>query len=45
MLTGKMPTDEMFKDGLNLHKFAEIVFPDRLAEFLNPRFYRKKLKT
>ena len=36
MLTGKRPTDEMFVDGLNLHNFAESMFPDRLAEILDP---------
>jgi hypothetical protein len=29
MLTGKHPTDDMFKDGLNLHKFVETsLIPD-----------------
>ncbi|XP_066345498.1 probable LRR receptor-like serine/threonine-protein kinase At3g47570 isoform X3 [Miscanthus floridulus] len=36
MITGKRPTDEMFVDGLNLRNFAESMFPDRLAEILDP---------
>ena len=28
MFLGKRPTDEMFKNGLNLHKFAEMALPD-----------------
>lgn len=36
MLTGKHPTDDMFVDGLNLHNFAESMFPDRVAEIIDP---------
>ncbi|CAL5034863.1 unnamed protein product [Urochloa decumbens] len=36
MLTGKRPTDEMFVDGLSLHNFTESMFPDRVAEILDP---------
>ncbi|KAG2606907.1 hypothetical protein PVAP13_4NG177111 [Panicum virgatum] len=36
MLTGKRPTDEMFTDGLNLHKFVEQAFPQKLTEVLDP---------
>lgn len=37
MLTGKRPTDEMFKDGLNLYKFVEKSFPHKIEEILDPR--------
>ncbi|CAM0910206.1 unnamed protein product [Alopecurus aequalis] len=37
MLTGKRPTDEMFKDGLSLHKFVEKSFPEKICEILDPR--------
>ena len=36
MLTGKRPTHEMFTDGLNLHKFVEQAFPQKLTEVLDP---------
>ncbi|CAN6242131.1 unnamed protein product, partial [Urochloa humidicola] len=36
MLTGKRPTDEMFVDGLCLHNFTDSMFPDRVAEILDP---------
>ncbi|XP_057448806.1 receptor kinase-like protein Xa21 isoform X2 [Lotus japonicus] len=36
MLTGRRPTDEMFEDGQNLHKFVEISFPDNLSQILDP---------
>ncbi|CAN6248049.1 unnamed protein product, partial [Urochloa humidicola] len=36
MLTGKRPTDEMFVDGLNLHNVVNSLFPNRIAEILDP---------
>ncbi|XP_044330067.1 probable LRR receptor-like serine/threonine-protein kinase At3g47570 isoform X2 [Triticum aestivum] len=36
LLTGKRPTDDMFVDGLSLCKFSESMFPDRVAEILDP---------
>ncbi|XP_058108032.1 probable LRR receptor-like serine/threonine-protein kinase At3g47570 [Magnolia sinica] len=36
ILTGKKPTDDMFKDGLNLNKFAAAVFENRVAEIVDP---------
>ncbi|KAH7657409.1 Non-specific serine/threonine protein kinase protein, partial [Dioscorea alata] len=35
MFTGKRPTDETFNDGLNLHKFVELAFPDRVIEIIS----------
>ncbi|KAE8812949.1 putative LRR receptor-like serine/threonine-protein kinase [Hordeum vulgare] len=37
MLTGKRPTDEMFKDGLSLYRFVEDSFPEKICEILDPR--------
>ena len=37
MLTGRRPTDEMFKDGQNLRNFVAISFPDNLLQILDPR--------
>uniref|UniRef100_A0ACD5WU50 Uncharacterized protein n=1 Tax=Avena sativa TaxID=4498 RepID=A0ACD5WU50_AVESA len=36
MLTGKCPTDEMFKDGLSLYKFVKSSFPEKIGEILDP---------
>ncbi|KAK7304744.1 hypothetical protein VNO77_42631 [Canavalia gladiata] len=36
MLTGRRPTDEMFEDGQNLHKFVEISFNDNPFQILDP---------
>ncbi|EEF35543.1 serine-threonine protein kinase, plant-type, putative [Ricinus communis] len=37
MFTGKKPTDESFKDDLNLHTFVETSFPHRVMEIVDPR--------
>ncbi|KAJ1254993.1 hypothetical protein BS78_K301600 [Paspalum vaginatum] len=42
MLTGKQPTDDLFVDGLNLHKYTCSVFPDRLAEIIDPHMVREE---
>ncbi|XP_062198287.1 receptor kinase-like protein Xa21 [Phragmites australis] len=34
MVTGKHPTDDIFKDGLNLHKLVESAFPQNIGEVL-----------
>ncbi|RCV22569.1 hypothetical protein SETIT_4G231300v2 [Setaria italica] len=36
ILTGKHPTDGMFTNGLNLHKYVEKAFPQKIAEVLDP---------
>ncbi|XP_077226265.1 receptor kinase-like protein Xa21 [Tasmannia lanceolata] len=36
IFTGKCPTDDMFKDGLSLHKFVQLSLPDRVMEILDP---------
>ena len=35
MLTGKRPTDDMFKNNLNLHQFAKMALPERLMEIID----------
>ena len=35
MITGKHPTNDMFKDGLNLHNFVEHAFPHNICEILD----------
>ncbi|CAM0907887.1 unnamed protein product [Alopecurus aequalis] len=36
LLTGKRPTDDMFVDGLTLCMFCESMFPERVAEMIDP---------
>ncbi|PIA29076.1 hypothetical protein AQUCO_06300035v1 [Aquilegia coerulea] len=36
MFTKKRPTDEMFRDGLNLHNYAKMALPDQVREILDP---------
>lgn len=36
MFTGRSPTDDMFKDSLDLHKFADAALPDRALEVADP---------
>lgn len=38
LMTGKRPTDPMFQEGLNLHKYTNISIPNHVAEFLDPTF-------
>lgn len=38
MITGKHPTDDMFKDGMNLHNFVEAALPQEIGEILEPSF-------
>ncbi|KAB1220821.1 hypothetical protein CJ030_MR3G003321 [Morella rubra] len=38
MFTGKRPTDDMFKDGLNLHIVVETALPEGISEILDPLF-------
>ncbi|KAK9992973.1 hypothetical protein SO802_022676 [Lithocarpus litseifolius] len=33
---GKRPTDEMFKDDLNLHSFVRMALPERLVQIVDP---------
>ncbi|KAL7229134.1 hypothetical protein ACSBR2_007770 [Camellia fascicularis] len=36
MFTGKRPTDDMFKDSLNLHNFVKMALPYRVVEVADP---------
>ena len=36
MFLGKRPTDDMFKDGLNLHNFAKMALPEKLVQIVDP---------
>ncbi|RWR91226.1 receptor kinase-like protein Xa21 [Cinnamomum micranthum f. kanehirae] len=35
MLTGKRPSDDMFKNNLNLHQFAKMALPERVMEIID----------
>jgi len=35
MLTGIGPTDEMFKDGYNLHNYVKTAFPNNILEIVD----------
>ncbi|XP_058110113.1 probable LRR receptor-like serine/threonine-protein kinase At3g47570 [Magnolia sinica] len=37
MITGKRPTDDMFKDNLSLHHFAKLALPDQVMKIVDPR--------
>uniref|UniRef100_A0A6N2NJF2 Protein kinase domain-containing protein n=1 Tax=Salix viminalis TaxID=40686 RepID=A0A6N2NJF2_SALVM len=37
MITGKRPTDSMFKDGLELHSFVKMALPDRVVDVADPK--------
>ncbi|KAJ8617437.1 hypothetical protein MRB53_013623 [Persea americana] len=37
MFMGKRPTDDIFKDNLNLHQLAKMAFPERVIEIIDHR--------
>ncbi|CAK9157863.1 unnamed protein product [Ilex paraguariensis] len=41
MFTGKKPTDDIFRDGFNLHNFVEVALPDRVAEIVDPILFQE----
>ncbi|XP_030964821.1 probable LRR receptor-like serine/threonine-protein kinase At3g47570 [Quercus lobata] len=36
MFTGRRPTNDMFRDGLNLHNFVKMALPKRLVQIVDP---------
>lgn len=36
MFSGRRPTDEIFKDGLNLHSFVKTALPESLMQIIDP---------
>ncbi|TVU42698.1 hypothetical protein EJB05_09118, partial [Eragrostis curvula] len=36
MFTGRAPTDDIFREGLSLHLFSEMAFPDKISEIIDP---------
>ncbi|XP_058089373.1 probable LRR receptor-like serine/threonine-protein kinase At3g47570 [Magnolia sinica] len=41
MITGKQPTDDMFKDNQSLHHFAKSAFPEQVMEIIDPTLLLK----
>ncbi|KAL6627427.1 hypothetical protein ACP70R_031153 [Stipagrostis hirtigluma subsp. patula] len=39
MFTGRSPTDDMFNESLNLHKFAKAALPNRAVEIADPAIW------
>ncbi|KAL3735382.1 hypothetical protein ACJRO7_024506 [Eucalyptus globulus] len=39
MLTGRRPTEEAFKDHLNLHNFVKVALPDRVMEIVDSTIF------
>ena len=37
MITGKRPTDSMFSEGFNLHKYASMALPNCVMEIMDPK--------
>ncbi|GMY08456.1 probable LRR receptor-like serine/threonine-protein kinase At3g47570, partial [Fagus crenata] len=44
MFLGKRPTDEMFKDDLNLHNFVKMALPDRLVQIVDPTLLPREVE-
>lgn len=42
IFTGKRPTDNMFKDNMNLHDFVKGVLPERVADIVDPTLCLEK---
>ena len=39
MFTGKKPTDEMFIDGLSIHRFTSIALPEHVMDIVDPSMF------
>ncbi|XP_030961904.1 putative receptor-like protein kinase At3g47110 isoform X2 [Quercus lobata] len=44
MFTGRRPTDDMFKDGLNLHNFVKMSLPKRLIHVVDPMLLPREVE-
>nr|XP_023883724.1 probable LRR receptor-like serine/threonine-protein kinase At3g47570 [Quercus suber] len=44
MFTGRRPTDDMFKDGLNLHNFVKMYLPKRLIQVVDPMLLPREVE-
>ena len=39
MFTGKKPIDEMFIDGLSIHKFTSMALPEHVMDIVDPSMF------
>ena len=44
IFTGRRPTGDMFRDGLNLHDFVKMTLPKRLIEIVNPMLLPREVE-
>ena len=44
MFTGRRPTDDMFKDALNLHNFVKMSLPKRLIQVVDPMLLPREVE-
>ena len=43
MFTGKRPTDEVFKEDVNLHNFVKAALPERVVEITDPILLQERV--
>ena len=39
MFTGKRPIDEMFKEGMSIHKFTAMALPEHVMDIIDPLMF------
>ncbi|KAI4354513.1 hypothetical protein L6164_003366 [Bauhinia variegata] len=44
MLTGRRPTEDMFKEGENLHVYVKTAYPDNLVQIVDPAIFHGDLQ-
>ena len=44
MFTGRRPTDNMFKDDLNLHNFVKMALPERLVQIVDSSLLQRDVE-
>ncbi|KAL5568499.1 hypothetical protein UlMin_025074 [Ulmus minor] len=44
MFTARRPTDQLFKDGYNLHNFVKTAIPERLVEIVDPNLLSMEIE-
>ena len=42
LFTGKSSTNDMFKDGISLHHYAEVAFPDKVMEIADANIWLRE---
>jgi len=42
LFTGKSPTNDMFKDGISLHHYAKVAFPDNVMEIADANIWLRE---